>query len=116
MFEKTVKIICLCALVLAAALRIQGGPRILLQLAVCGGAIFVMIQAARSRRYLWMIAFGIVAIYFNPILPVALSRLAELPVVLVCIALFAGSLRYLQTAPRMSLATITDLPARGESL
>lgn len=116
MFEKIVKLLCIGVLVMAAAFRVEGGARILLQLVMCGGAAFVMMQAARNRRFLWMAAFGLIAIYFNPIVPIELSHKAELPIVLACLGLFLASLRYLGSAPRMSLATITDLPARGESL
>ena len=116
MFANIVKWICMTTLVIAALLRLEGGPRILLQLVICGGAVFVMMLAARSRRFLWMLPFGLVAICFNPILPIKLSRPAELPALLASLVLFAVSLRYLPAVPRMSLATITDLPARGESL
>jgi type II secretory pathway component PulM len=72
---------------------------------------------ARSRKHLlWTIAFALIAVYFNPIFPVDSSRVAELTIVLTCMVVFAASLRYLKPVPRMSLATITDLPARGESL
>ena len=116
MFEKIVKLLCIGLLVLEATFRVEGGARILLQLVICGGAAFVMMQAARNGRFLWMAAFGLVAIYFNPIVPIEVSRNAERPLVFACLALFLASLRYLRNAPRMSLATITDLPARGESL
>ena len=116
MFEKIVKFLCIGVLVLAVAFRVEDGLRILLQLVICGGAAFVMMQAARNGRFLWMVAFGLIAIYFNPVVPIELSRNAERPLVFACLALFLASLRYLGNAPRMSLATITDLPARGESL
>lgn len=115
MFARIVKFLCIGTLAMAA-LRIEGGPRILVELVLCGGAAFVMIQAAQNRKYIWMVPFGLIAIYFNPILPTQFSRVAELPILLACLILFAISLRYLPTMPRMSLATITDLPARGESL
>jgi uncharacterized protein DUF6804 len=116
MHSRIVKWMCLAALILAAALRLDEVPRILLQFVVCGGAAFVMIEAARNRKYLWAAAFALVALYFNPVLPIALSRSASLPVVLLCALAFLGSVRYLRPVPKMSLATITDLPARGESL
>lgn len=116
MFEKIVKLLCIGVLVMAGTFRVEGGARILCQLVMCGGAAFVMMQAARNGRVLWVAAFGLIAIYFNPIVPIELSRGAELPIVLASLALFLASLRYLGNAPKMSLATITDLPARGESL
>lgn len=116
MYSMIVKGICLAALVMAAVVMLQGIPEILLQFVVCGGAVFVMVEAVRSRKYLWVAAFALVALYFNPIFPIALSRMASLPVLLVCATAFLASMRYVRPMPRMSLATITDLPARGESL
>ena len=42
--------------------------------------------------------------------------LTQLVVMLSCALVFLASLRYLRPELRMSLASITDLPARGESL
>jgi hypothetical protein len=116
MFSGIVKYICLAALILAVALRLDGGPGILLQFVICGGAAFVMVQAIHNRKYFWMAAFALIALYFNPVFPIALSRSQSLPILLLCTTAFLVSLRYLRPLPRMSLATITDLPARGESL
>jgi uncharacterized protein DUF6804 len=83
---------------------------------VCGGALFVMMEAVRNRQYIWVAAFAVPVIYFNPVFPIELSRPATLAIVLLCALVFLLSLRYLSPQPRMSLATITDLPERGESL
>jgi len=106
----------LAALGLMAAFRFEGGVRLLALFVVCGAVAFVMMQAIRSGKHFWAIAFALIAIYFNPIFPVELSRVTELTIALTSTALVVASLRYLKPAPRMSLATITDLPARGESL
>jgi hypothetical protein len=116
MYSKIVRISCLAALGLMAAFRFEGSVRLLALFGVCGAAAFVMMQAIRSGKHLWAIAFALIAVYFNPIFPVELSRVPELTIVLTCIVVFVASVRYLKPAPRMSLATITDLPARGESL
>ena len=116
MYSKIVKCACLATLALAAAVTLQGMSAILLQFMVCGGALFVMIEAFRKRKYIWVAALAVPVIYFNPIFPIELSRSLALAIVLLCGLVFLGSLRYLSPEPRMSLATITDLPARGESL
>ena len=105
----------LAALGLMAAFRFEGGVRLLALFVVCGAVAFVMMQAIRSGKHFWAIAFALIAIYFK-IFPVELSRVTELTIALTSTALVVASLRYLKPAPRMSLATITDLPARGESL
>ena len=116
MYSSIVKVISLAVLILAAFVMLQGASRILVQLVVCGGALFVIMEAARSRKYVWVAAFGVPFVCFNPIFPVVFSRPASLAIALLCALMFLGSLRYLRPAPRMSLASITDLPARGESL
>lgn len=116
MYSRIVKGISLAALVLAAFLTLRGGPQILMQFVVCGGAMFVLMEALRDRKYLWVAAFAVPFIGFNPIFPLVLSRSASLALVLLCALAFLASLRYLCPKRRMSLATITDLPARGESL
>jgi hypothetical protein len=116
MYSRIVKWICVAALVLAAAVRLHGVPQILLQLVVCGGALFVMLEAFRSQKYLWAASFAMVALYFNPVVPFELSRAATLPIQLAAVIAFLASMHYVKPMPKMSLATITDLPARGQSL
>lgn len=116
MYSTIVKVISLAALLLAAALTLRGAPLILVQLLVCGGALFVMREAVRGHKYIWVAVFAAPAICFNPVFPLVLSRSASRAMVLLCALAFLASLRYLHPKPRMSLATITDLPARGESL
>ena len=116
MYSIIVKSISLASLVLAAFVTLRGIPQILLQLLVCGGALFVMMEAVRNRKYIWVGGFALPFLCFNPVFPLVLSRSASLAIVLLCALAFLGSLRYLRPEPRMSLASITDLPARGESL
>ena len=116
MYSRIVKWICVTALALAAPVILHRAPQIFLQLVVCGGALFVMLEAFRGEKYLWAGTFALIALYFNPVVPFELSRLASPPVQLGCAAAFLASIRYVKPMPKMSLATITDLPARGESL
>jgi hypothetical protein len=116
MYSNIVKCACLAALAVASAVTLHGVPQILLQFLVCGGAIFVMMEALRGRQYVWAAALALVALYFNPIVPFELSRMASLSLQLACATAFLASVRYVKPTPKMSLAAITDLPARGESL
>ena len=115
-YSRIVKCISLAALVLATFVMLQGIPQILLQFAVCGGALFGMMEAVRNRKYIWVAAFAVPFIYFNPVFPGVLSRSVSVAIVFLCALAFLGSLCYLRPTPRMSLATITDLLPRGESL
>jgi hypothetical protein len=116
MYSRIVKCTCLAALVLAAIVALHGISEMLVQFVICGGALFVIMEAVRNRQYIWVAAFALPVVFFNPLLPIELSRSVALPIVLLCVSAFLLSLRYLSPKPRMSLATITDLPARGESL
>lgn len=53
MYSRIVKWICVAVLVLAATVVLHGVPQILLQLVVCGGALFVTLEAFRSQKYMW---------------------------------------------------------------
>ena len=116
MYSRIVKCTCLAALALEAAITLPGISELLLQFIVCGGALFVMMEAVRNRKYIWVAAFAVPVMYFNPVFPIEVSRGVTIAILLLCALVFLGSLRYLSPQPRMSLATITDLPARGDSL
>lgn len=82
---------------------LTGITSLLFQFVGCGGATFVMMQAARSRKYFWVAAFALIAIYFNPVIPVILPRSASVPIALACCLVFFASVFYLRPVPRMSL-------------
>ncbi len=50
MYSRIVKCITLAALALASMVTLQEIPQILLQFVVCGGALFVITEAVRSRK------------------------------------------------------------------
>ena len=87
-----------------------------LQFVVCLGACVVFSQALQSRKAAWMLAFVAVAVLFNPILPVALSR--NYSVVLDCLSLglFGASLPFLKSPLQLSIPSITDRTPGSESL
>ena len=75
---------------------------------VWAGAVVVMVQAARLTRYVWMSLFLLVAVIFNPALPVVLSRSAFLVLDVATLAMFGLSVVMLKSTPRLSIASITD--------
>lgn len=95
-------------LLLLPRISYAGYPTMVAALTVWAGAVVVMVQAARSGRYVWMSLFLLVAVIFNPALPVMLSRSAFLVLDLGTLAMFGLSLVLLQSAPRLSIASITD--------
>ena len=76
------------AMLLGALAQWPYGYYQLLRWAVCGVAIFVAISAYRWQK-LWAIwLFGFVAVLFNPLIPVHLSRDVWQPIDVICAILF----------------------------
>jgi hypothetical protein len=65
---------CVAALLLWAIGRHPYGYYKLLRWVVCGTGGFTAWEAANSGKDGWAITFGIVALVFNPVLPVGLDR------------------------------------------
>jgi hypothetical protein len=118
MFAKIMKWVSIAALLLAAMFwRSAANYQLLLNFAVCMGAIVVGTQAVRAKEYRWAAGFVAMALLFNPIvLVLRLSGELSLLLVLVCIAPFAISLAALETQPLLSIASITDRSPGSESL
>lgn len=105
---------------LVAAMSWHAGPnyRLLLDLAVCVGAIVVVKQAVRAKQYLWACGFVGMTLLLNPIVPVftAAGNLMLLlflvglaPLLLICSALIDATITLY---PNL----ITNLHPRGEPL
>jgi len=79
----------------------------LLRWVVCGVAAFTAFQAEKSKKIGWMWALAIVALAFNPLLPVHLNRDTWGVIDLVVAALFIVSIVFLdrRTSPPTPPAT-----------
>lgn len=95
---------------------------LVLAFVVWGGAVVVLVQAVTTRRYLWAAAFGLIALVFNPILPIVGAVPALLPrgpfvaVDLCCVGAFLSSVYFMKKTPRLSMASVTDTAPRSEAL
>lgn len=116
MFTKIMKWICITALLLAAIWRFSASLQIMLEILICVGALLVTAQAARRGKYLWGAGFTAIAVLFNPIVPLALSRRVFFWLDLVCITAFLASLAVLKTRPLLSIPSITGRTPGSESL
>lgn len=83
---------------------------------VCTGAVVAMVEASRIRKYGWILTFLVIAVLFNPLVPMGFSRGTFLALCLGCLATFLLSLRMVPPAPRLSMASITDRTPGSESL
>jgi hypothetical protein len=117
MLTRIMKFVSIAALVLAAFFwHSSANFQTVVQFLVCGAATLVVIQAARSGKYLWAAAFFVVAVAFNPLLPLGLPGRIFIWVDLLCLTMFLAATVYLQTRPRLSIASVTNTGPRSESL
>jgi hypothetical protein len=106
MLTKIMKLASVAALVLAAFFwSWSTNFQIVVQFLVCGAAGLVVLQAARTGKHLWAAAFALVVVLFNPLAPVPLSGSLFILVDLICMTLFLASAAYLQTSPRLTIAS-----------
>jgi hypothetical protein len=116
MVTKIIKLVAVAALLMAALPEPGAAYRVVLEFVVCASGVVVMLEAARARKYIWMIAFGVVVILYNPLVPVALSRKTLIGLDFVCVLMFLISLAVLHTRSTLSMPSITDRTPGSESL
>ncbi len=93
-----------------------GGYLELLALAVFVTAILVVAQAVRAGKYFWTAGFVLVALLFNPFVPVTLSRRTVLWLDWVCILMVLVSFAVFEMQPTLSMPSITNRTPGSESL
>jgi hypothetical protein len=78
----------------------DGGYMELLVLAVFSAALLLVAQTALGRKYFWAVAFAAIAVLFNPLAPLTLSRTTFLVLDAVCIWFFILSLTWSWREPK----------------
>ena len=116
MFTKIMKYVCAGTLLLAAFWVASAGVEILLDILICVGAVTVATQAVARTKYLWAAGFVAIAVLFNPVVPIVLSRNAFLGLDLACILAFLLSLAAMKKQPILSIPSITNRTPGSESL
>ena len=96
-------------LLLAVFLRFSPGYQVLLQFLVCTAAIWIAWEAYRRGQYLWVIAFGVIAVLFNPIQPIEFSNGNLIWLNAICIGTFGISLAVLKPKPALTDAWVSKL-------
>jgi len=94
----------------------NGGYLELFNMLVCLSALLVVAEGFRGHKYFWASGFVAIAVLFNPILPVALSRKMFLGLDSVCILTFLVSLALSKRRPILTVPSITNGRPRSESL
>ena len=112
MYAKGVKLVSIAAFFLmfivwfAAKSRLwsvgDGGYMELLALAVFSAALLLVAQTALGGKYLCAVAFAAIAVLFNPVAPLTLSRTTFLVLDAVCVWFFILSLTLSWREPKNS--------------
>ncbi|HET7099894.1 MAG TPA: DUF6804 family protein [Terriglobia bacterium] len=116
MFTRIMKLACVGALVLMAFWEASAGAEIVLYILICVGAMTVATQAVARPKYVWTAVFVLIAVLFNPIVPVGLSRNMFLVLDLACLVVFLISLEALKSQRMLSIPSITNRTPGSESL
>jgi hypothetical protein len=116
MLTKSMEWLSIAALLLAVFWRSSANFQLVLESVVCVTGLLVVMQAVRRGKYSWAAGFLAVAVLFNPVVPVALSRNAFLLLDVLCIVTFLVSLAELKRHPRLSIPSITNRTPGSESL
>jgi hypothetical protein len=98
-----------CTAVLLVALlswRVSPAYELPLNVAISFGAIAVILQAVTAKRYWWASGFVVIALLFNPVLPVAKTASLSYLVLIATCAAFALSIRALKTRPLLTIPSI----------
>src|ERR1700754_3817286 len=88
MWTRWVSFAC-AALLGLAVLDLPYGYYTFLRWAVCAAALILLgIEQRTHKTNLWVVGYAIIAILFNPIVPIHLARGTWLPIDLACAAFF----------------------------
>ena len=116
MFTRLMKVVCVGALMLMAFWQTPAGAEIVLDILICVGAMTVATQAAARPKYIWTAGFLVIAVLFNPVVPVVLSRNTFLILDLACLLAFLISLEAPKSQRIQSVPSITNRTPGSESL
>ncbi len=116
MLTKIMKWVSVAVLLLAVLRLPSESFQVLLEIVVCVSGLLVVTQAVRRAKYFWASGFLEIAVFFNPVLPIALSRRIFLCLDWVCLAPFLLSLAALKRQPTLSMPSITGRTPGSESL
>lgn len=116
MFTRIMKVACVAALMLMAFWQASPIAEVLLDILVCVGAMTVATQAVARPKYIWTTAFVLIAVLFNPIMPLGLSRNIFFALDLACLGAFLISFEALKNQRILSIPSITKRRPRSESL
>jgi len=114
MFTKTMKVVCVAALMLMAFWQASAGAEFVLDILICVGAMTVATQAVSRPNYIWTTGFVLIAVLFNPVVPVVLSRNIFFVLDLTCLLAFLLSLEALKNQRRIPIPSSSNRTSKSE--
>jgi len=105
---KAMQCVSIVILSLAVLQQPTANFQVLLGMFICVTAILVATQAVRLDKYFGAVGFGVIALLFNPVVPVALSRRTLLWLDWVCLMPFLVSLTAFKRQPTLSAPSVMN--------
>jgi len=112
-FTKTMKWVCITALLTALLWCPLESSVLLLQFIVCVGFLLLAVKAVRTSKYFWGAGFVAIAMLFNPVALVARSRNSFLWLDVMCLATFMAALAAVKSKPLHIVPGIINPNRRG---
>lgn len=116
MITATMKWVSITMLLLAMLWFRGAGSQLFLTIVVCASGALLVRQAIRAGQYFWAVVFLVMAVLFNPVLPVARSASNVLWVNALGLVTFLVSAVALRSGRRLTVLSIVDRSPRRESL
>jgi hypothetical protein len=116
MLTKIITVASIVLLLVAVLWLPTVGYQIMLETVVCMASLLVLTQTVQRAKYFWAMPFFVIAVLFNPIVPIVLARKTFLWLDLVCLMTFTFSLAGMAAKPRLSIPSITNRTPGSESL
>ncbi len=88
---------------------------VLLAIVVCASGLLVAAQAIRAGKYSWAVGFFVIAVLFNPVIPIARSGRDALWLNGIGLAAFLAAVAF-KARPALTVLSITSHLPRRESL
>lgn len=116
MFTRAVKWFSIALLLLGLLLSSSASFRIAIEIEVCVAALVVVAQAMRVGKYIWGVGFLVLAVLFNPAVPVPWTHRLFLSLEWFSIGAFLNLLAAIKTRPMLSIPSITGRTPGSVSL
>lgn len=113
---KIMKWLSITMLLLAVVRLPVASHPVLLAIVVCASSLLVVAQAVRTGKYSWAAGFLVIAVLFNPLIPIARSASDVLLLNGLGLAAFLAAAVAFKARPTLTVLSITNGFPRRESL